>query len=63
MIKQVVLAIVVGIVTAIVVALLGTVLVEVGVVTIGNFLKGIATVLGILAAVWYFFTNRTPSSL
>jgi glutamate mutase epsilon subunit len=61
MIKQVILAIVVGIVTAIVVALIGVVLVEVGVEQIGNFVKGVAAVVGILAGIWYFFTNQTPT--
>ena len=63
MLKQLVLAVVVGVITALVVALVGVILVEVGVVQIGNFVKGAATIVGILAAVWYFFTNRTPTSL
>jgi hypothetical protein len=63
MIKQVILAIVVAIATAILVALVGHALVDSGVVNVGNFLKGIAAVVGILAGIWFYFTRSTPRSV
>lgn len=59
MLSKVAMSVVVGVITALVTALIGIVLVSVGVHDIGEFVKGIAPLVGLLAGVWYFFTNRS----
>lgn len=60
MIRKLVLAVVVGVVAILVCMLVGTLLVAINVslaVTIGNFLKTWAGAIGILAAIWYWFSG------
>lgn len=59
MLQRVLLAAVVGVVTALVVALVGVILTEVGFNSVGDFVKGASAVVGLLSAVWYFFTQQT----
>lgn len=63
MLRQLILAVCVGVVTAIVVALIGVVLVMAHLVEVGNFVKGISAIVGLIAGVWYFFTNQTPTNV
>ncbi len=58
MVSRILTAVVVGVVTAIVVYLVGLVLVEVNVESIGSFVKNISGLLGLLAAIYYFVTGR-----
>lgn len=51
-------AIVVGIVTGLIVYIIGLVLVELNLDAIGTFVKSIAGLLGLLAAVYYAVTGR-----
>jgi hypothetical protein len=60
MLSRVALSVVVGVVTWIVALLVGWVLVEVSLESIGAFVKGVAPLLGLVAGVWYFFTGETP---
>lgn len=62
MLSRIALAVVVGVITALVVALIGYILVEVGLVSIGGFVKGISALVGLLAGVWFFFTGQTPNN-
>lgn len=60
MIRKLVLAAVVGVTATLVCVLVGTLLIAVNVslaVTIGSFLKDWAAAIGILAAIWFYFTN------
>lgn len=60
MFNRLVLAVVVAVVVTLACILVGAILVALGVdiaVTIGNFLKGYAGILGVLAGLWYFFAN------
>ena len=69
MLRKFLLALVVAVVVTLGCFLLGAILVSVGgpgsvgavpvVTTIGNFLKSYGALLGVLAGVWYFFTNGT----
>jgi hypothetical protein len=64
MLRRVILAVVVGVVTALVVGLVGVLLLETDVrvlVSLGSFLKAWATVLGFLAGVWYYITGQSPT--
>lgn len=66
MVRKVVLSVVVGVVTWLVVALAGSVLESVNqetVAAIGRFLENYAVLFGLLAGVWYFFTNQTPGDV
>jgi hypothetical protein len=60
MLSRIVLAIITGIVTTIVLMFIGTLLVTMDinwVVATGAFLKEFAGLLGLLAALWYFFAG------
>lgn len=60
MISRVVLAVVVGVVVFLVCILVGGLLATLKVdfaVTVGNFLKNYAGVIGLLAALWHFFAG------
>jgi uncharacterized Tic20 family protein len=60
MVSRIVLAVVVGVVVALVCVLVGGLLATLEVsfaVTVGNFLKSYAGVLGLLAALWYAFSG------
>lgn len=62
MLSRVVMACVVGIVVFLVCILVGGLLITTAVpfvVTVGTFLKTYASLLGLLAALAYFFTNQT----
>jgi hypothetical protein len=62
MISKLVLAVVVAVVVTLGCYLLGGILNALSVPiaeTIGNWLEHYGTVLGILAGLWYFFSNRT----
>jgi len=61
MLSKLILAVVVAIVVTLACYLLGAILIALKVeiaVTIGTFLKSYGGVLGILAGLWYFFTNN-----
>lgn len=55
---RVVTAVVVGVVTGIVVYLVGLLLVEVNVENVGNFVKEVSGLLGLLAGLGYLLTGR-----
>jgi hypothetical protein len=60
MISRIVLAVIVGVVVFLVCVLVGGLLATLAVpfaVTVGNFLKNYAGILGLLAALWYFFAG------
>ena len=57
MLRRVILSIIVAVVTGIVVMLIGYGLIEAGVAEVGNFLRGVAVLLGILGGVWYYFVG------
>lgn len=61
MIRRLILSVVVAVVVTLGCYLLGAILhtlkVEIA-VTIGDFLKTYGSVFGVLAGLWYFFTNR-----
>ena len=60
MLSKLVLAVVVGVVVTLACVLVGGILMALKVdlaVTIGNWLKSYSGVLGVLAALWYFFAN------
>lgn len=60
MLRKTVLALIVGIVVFLACLLVGGLLATIPVpfvVTVGTFLKTWASVFGLLAALWYFFTN------
>lgn len=62
MIGRIVLAVVVGVLVFLVCFLVGGLLADLKVsfaVTIGDFLRNFAAVLGLLAALWYFFSGRS----
>jgi|GEM_PF-5636709 len=62
MLNRLVVAVVIGVVVGLVCLLLGSLLATIGipfVVTIGSFLVQWAWVLGLLAALYSFFTGRT----
>lgn len=64
MLQKLVLAVVVGVVTSLVCILVGGILISLNVaiaVTIGTFLKNYSGVLGVLAALWYYFANTAFS--
>ncbi len=57
---RLVLAVVVGVVVALVAILVGGLLADLKIdfaVTIGGWLRSYGAALGLLAALWYFFTN------
>lgn len=67
MLSRVVLAIVVGVIVALACVLIGGLLATLDVdfaVTVGDWLKRYASVLGLLSALWHFFSGtgwpRTP---
>lgn len=65
MVKRIILALVVGVVTTLVIMLVGVILVSIDISwtkTIGQFFQNWAALLGLLAAVWYYFTLGTPVS-
>lgn len=60
MLSRLVLAVVVGVVVTLGCVLLGAILVALKVaiaVTIGDFLRSYSGVIGVLSALWYFFTG------
>jgi hypothetical protein len=60
MIARLVLAVVVGVVVILICILVGGLLMATNIslaVAVGAFLKAYATVLGLLAALWYFFAG------
>lgn len=62
MLNRVVLAVVVGIVVTLVCVLVGALLITLNIdlaVTVGTFLKQWSGVIGVLAALWYFFSGTT----
>jgi hypothetical protein len=62
MLSRIVLAVLVGVITTLACVLVGGILVSLGVaiaVTIGGFLVNYSGVLGVIAALWYFFSNQT----
>ncbi len=56
--QRILVSVIVGVVTGLVVFLVGLVLVEVNVESVGNFVKGVAPLLGFLAGAFYFVTGR-----
>lgn len=61
MLSKLVLSVVVAVVVTLACTLLGSILIALNVsvaATLGAFLKGFATVLGILAGLWYFFAGN-----
>lgn len=63
MLRRVLLAVIVGVVTAVVLGLVGTLLVDTDtrfLVSLGSFLKAWSVVLGFLAGVWYYLTGEKP---
>lgn len=57
---RLVLAVVVGVVVTLACILIGAILVTLKIelaVTVGNFIKTYGGVFGVLAALWYFFSN------
>ncbi len=62
MLSRLILAVVVAVIVTLACFLLGAILITLKVdiaITIGNWLKTYGSVLGILAGLWYFFTNQT----
>lgn len=62
MISRIVLAIVVGVIVVLACILVGGLLITLKVdfaITVGQFLKDYSGVLGLLAALWFFFSGRT----
>lgn len=62
MLSKLVLAVVVGVIVTLACVLVGDLLDALTVqlaITIGNWLKTYSAVLGILAALWYFFSGST----
>jgi hypothetical protein len=60
LISRLVLAVIIAVVVTLACILLGGILVtlKVGIaVTVGDFLQSYGAVLGVLAGLWYFFTN------
>lgn len=61
MLSRIVLAVVVGVVVTLACVLVGGILISLGLalpVAIGAFLKSFAMVIGILAALWYYFAGH-----
>jgi hypothetical protein len=62
MVQRVIIAVLVAVIVALVLPLLGSILIDLKAdiaVTIGQFLKGNATVIGLIAGLWYFFTGQS----
>lgn len=60
MLKRIILAVLVGIVTAVVVYIIGLVIALLpGAEAIGQYILGVSVLLGVVAAVYYFLTNKT----
>lgn len=62
MLSRIILAVVVGIVAYLVCELVGGLLATTAIdfaVTIGNFLQKYASLIGLLSALWFFFSGRT----
>lgn len=62
MISRIVLAVVVGVVVTLVCILVGTLLIALTIplaTAVGGFLKEWSGVIGLLAALWYFFSGTT----
>lgn len=62
MLSRLILAVVVGVVVTLVCILVGSLLVTLKVdlaVTVGDFLHNYGGVIGVLAALWYFFSGQT----
>lgn len=57
-VSRALMAVVVGVVTGLIVYVIGLVLIEVDVESVGNFVKNIAGLLGLLAGIFYFVTGR-----
>lgn len=58
--RKAILAIIVGVATAVAVGLVAAVLKELDVKIPGEYLAGVAALLGLLAGVWFYFTDQTP---
>jgi hypothetical protein len=61
MIRRIVLAVLIAVIVTLGCTLLGTLLDSLTVavaITIGDFLKAYAAVIGIIAGLWYFFAGR-----
>lgn len=66
LVKRIVLSVVIGVVVFLIVTLVGILLVALEVdfaVSVGAFLKTYASLIGLLAAIWFFFTGRTVLNL
>lgn len=64
MLRKLILAVVIAVIVTLACYLLGGILDSLKIqiaITIGDFLKNYGAVLGILAGLWYFFTNGTWS--
>lgn len=62
MLSRLVLAVVVAVIVTLVCVLVGEILISLNVSiaeTVGGFLKSYSGVLGVLAGLWYFFSNQT----
>lgn len=60
MLSRVVVAVVIGVVVTLACVLIGSVLVSLKVdvaVTVGDFLRSYSGVIGVLAAIWHFFSG------
>lgn len=61
MVQRILMAVLVGIVTGIVVYIIGMgVALLPGADAIGAFIMGIAWLLGLVAAIWFYLTGRNP---
>ena len=60
LLKRIVIAIIIGIVTALVVYLIGLLVALLPVVgVVGEFLKNVSGLFGLIAGIYYFVTNKT----
>lgn len=62
MLSRLILSVVVAVVVTLACTLVGAILISLGVaiaVTIGDFLKAYAGVLGVLAGLWYYFSGTS----
>ena len=57
--RHILIAILVGVITGIITAVIGYLLVELHLVTVGNFVRSIAVLVGVVAAIYYYLTNRS----
>lgn len=66
MLSKIVLAVVVAVIVTLGCMLIGGILITLSVavaVTVGQFLKDYGTVIGVLAGLWFFFSNASFPSL